>query len=71
MFKQERKRMKHRLEKKSYLLWSKLKVILETGPLCPGIAEEEESPLKIQHYVILPQNKAYSGKMLRNRSLWL
>lgn len=59
--------MKHRQEKKSYLLWSKLNVSLETGPLCLGIGEEEELPLKIQ-YVFLQNNKAYSGKILFNIS---
>lgn len=48
--------MKHRLGKKSYLLWSKLYVILESGPLCLGIVEEEESPLRIQ-YVFLQTTK--------------
>ena len=48
--------MKHRLGKKSYLLRSKLYVILESGPLCLSIVEEEESPLRIQ-YVFLQTTK--------------
>ena len=48
--------MKHRQEKKSHLLWPKLNVILESGPLCLGIVEEEESPLRIQ-YVFLQTTK--------------
>ena len=48
--------MKHRQEKKSHLLWSKLNDIFESGPLCLGIVEEEESPLRIQ-YVFLQRTK--------------